>query len=260
MLADDRLNAIVKMVVDAGSMSVADLAEALDVTASTIRRDLQALDRAHRLVKVHGGATSLERAHIKRDLTIPERSGLHVGDKRSIAHAAAELIEPGSFVYIDSGSTTLQLVSCVPVDRSIAYVTNSVGHARRMMERGCRVMVTGGELKPETEALVGPDATAMLKHYRFACGFWGANGISQKHGMTSPDPLEAEVKRVAMGQTERRYVLADASKFGMEAAVSFAGLDGVAIITAGDVPSKYMTVPGLIHIDNNQCVSSRGVE
>ena len=211
MLADDRLNAIVRMVTEAGSMSVADLAEALDVTASTIRRDLQTLDRVHRLAKVHGGATSLERAHIARDLTIPERSELHVDDKRAIVRAAACLIEPGSFVYIDSGSTTLQLVSCVPLrapplppsredpaDADVAYVTNSVGHARRLMERGCRVMVTGGELKPETEALVGPDATAMLARYRFACGFWGANGISKKHGMTSPDPLEAEVKRVAI--------------------------------------------------------------
>ena len=171
MLADDRLNAIVRMVTEAGSMSVADLAEALDVTASTIRRDLQTLDRAHRLAKVHGGATSLERAHIARDLTIPERSELHVDDKRAIVQAAACLIEPGSFVYIDSGSTTLQLVSCVPADADVAYVTNSVGHARRLMERGCRVMVTGGELKPETEALVGPDATAMLARYRSHAAF-----------------------------------------------------------------------------------------
>lgn len=248
MLADDRLNAIVRMVTEAGSMSVADLAEALDVTASTIRRDLQTLDRVHRLAKVHGGAKSLERAHIARDLTIPERSELHVDDKRAIVRAAACLIEPGSFVYIDSGSTTLQLVSCVPADADVAYVTNSVGHARRLMERGCRVMVTGGELKPETEALVGPDATAMLARYRFACGFWGANGISKKHGMTSPDPLEAEVKRVAMGQASRRYVLADASKFGMEAAVSFATLDDAEIITAGDVPDEYAHLSNLVRV------------
>ncbi len=248
MLAEDRLSAIVGMVAEAGSMSVVDLAEALDVTVSTIRRDLQALDRAHRLVKVHGGATSLERAHITRDLTIPERSELHIEEKRAIARAAVRLIEPGSYVYIDSGSTTLQLVSCAPADASVTYVTNSVGHARRMMERGCRVMVTGGELKPETEALVGPDATTMLARYRFSCGFWGANGISLKHGMTSPDLLEAEVKRVAMGQTERRYVLADASKFGMEAAVSFAELDDAEIIAAGDVPDKYA------HLENLVCV------
>lgn len=259
MLAEDRLNSIVGMVAEAGSMSVADLAEALDVTASTIRRDLQTLARAHRLVKVHGGATSLERAHTTRDLTILERSELHVEEKRAIARAAVGLIEPGSYVYIDSGSTTLQLTSFAPADANVTYVTNSVGHARRMMERGCRVMVTGGELKPETEALVGPDATTMLARYRFSCGFWGANGISLKHGMTSPDLLEAEVKRVAMVQTERRYVLADASKFGREAAVSFAELDDVIIMTAGDVPGEYETVSSLVHIDKRQCMDTQGV-
>lgn len=66
MLAEDRLNAIVSMVQQTGSVTVPELAEALGVTASTIRRDLQTLDRAHRIAKVHGGATSLERAHVKR--------------------------------------------------------------------------------------------------------------------------------------------------------------------------------------------------
>ena len=76
MLAEDRLNAIVSMVQQAGSVTVPELAEALGVTASTIRRDLQTLNRAHRIAKVHGGATSLERAHVTRDLTISERSAL----------------------------------------------------------------------------------------------------------------------------------------------------------------------------------------
>ena len=77
MLAEDRLNAIVSMVQQAGSVTVPELAEALGVTSSTIRRDLQTLDRAHRIAKVHGGATSLERAHVTRDLTLNERSDLH---------------------------------------------------------------------------------------------------------------------------------------------------------------------------------------
>ena len=81
MLAEDRLNAIVSMVQQAGSVTVPELAEALGVTPSTIRRDLQTLDRAHRIAKVHGGATSLERAHVTRDLTIGERSDLHNDDK-----------------------------------------------------------------------------------------------------------------------------------------------------------------------------------
>lgn len=89
MLAEDRLNTIVSMVQQAGSVTVPELADALGVTASTIRRDLQTLDRAHRIAKVHGGATSLERAHVTRDLTISERSDLHNDDKERICARAA---------------------------------------------------------------------------------------------------------------------------------------------------------------------------
>ena len=94
MLAEDRLNTIVSMVQQAGSVTVPELADALGVTASTIRRDLQTLDRAHRIAKVHGGATSLERAHVTRDLTISERSDLHNDDKERICARAAALVEP----------------------------------------------------------------------------------------------------------------------------------------------------------------------
>ena len=114
MLAEDRLNAIVSMVQQTGSVTVPELAEALGVTASTIRRDLQTLNRAHRIAKVHGGATSLERAHVTRDLTLNERSDLHNDDKERICARAAALVEPESFVYIDSGSTTLRLIEHLP--------------------------------------------------------------------------------------------------------------------------------------------------
>ena len=100
MLAEDRLNTIVSMVQQAGSVTVPELADALGVTASTIRRDLQTLDRAHRIAKVHGGATSLERAHVTRDLTISERSDLHNDDKERICARAAALVEPESFVVL----------------------------------------------------------------------------------------------------------------------------------------------------------------
>mgnify|MGYP000028347334 FL=1 len=158
MLAEDRLNTIVSMVQRAGSVTVPELADTLGVTASTIRRDLQTLDRAHRIAKVHGGATSLERAHVTRDLTLNERSDLHNDDKERICARAAALVEPESFVYIDSGSTTLKLIEHLPRLESVTYVTDSVLHAQHLALRGMRTVVLGGELKPETEALVGPDA------------------------------------------------------------------------------------------------------
>ena len=240
MLAEDRLNAIVSMVQQTGSVTVPELAEALGVTASTIRRDLQTLDRAHRIAKVHGGATSLERAHVTRDLTLNERSDLHNDDKERICARAAALVEPESFVYIDSGSTTLRLIEHLPHLEDVTYVTDSVLHAQRLALRGMRTVVLGGELKPETEALVGP--------YNFNCGFWGSNGIAAEQGFTAPDIEEAQVKRISMRHTAKRFVISDASKFGMVAPVKFADFRDATIITAGDVPAKYRAMDNVITV------------
>ena len=245
MLAEDRLNAIVSMVQQAGSVTVPELAEALGVTASTIRRDLQALDRAHRIAKVHGGATSLERAHVTRDLTISERSDLHNDDKERICARAAALVEPESFVYIDSGSTTLRLIEHLPRLEGVTYVTDSVLHAQHLALRG---VVLGGELKPETKALVGPDALATLDRYNFNCGFWGSNGIAAEQGLTTPDIEEAQVKRISMRHTAKRFVISDASKFGMVAPVKFADFRDATIITAGEVPAKYQSMDNVITV------------
>ena len=238
MLAEDRLNAIVSMVQQAGSVTVPELAEALGVTPSTIRRDLQTLDRAHRIAKVHGGATSLERAHVSRDLTISER----------ICARAAALVEPDSFVYIDSGSTTLRLIEHLPHLDGVTYVTDSVLHAQHLAMRGMRTVVLGGELKPETEALVGPDALATLDRYNFNCGFWGSNGIAAEQGFTTPDIEEAQVKRISMRHTAKRFVISDASKFGMVAPVKFADFRDATIITAGEVPAKYQSMDNVITV------------
>ena len=248
MLAEDRLNTIVSMVQQAGSVTVPELADALGVTASTIRRDLQTLDRAHRIAKVHGGATSLERAHVTRDLTISERSDLHNDDKERICARAAALVEPESFVYIDSGSTTLRLIEYLPHLESVTYVTDSVLHAQHLAVRGMRTVVLGGELKPETEALVGPDALATLDRYNFNCGFWGSNGIAAEQGFTTPDIEETQVKRISMRHTAKRFVISDASKFGMVAPVKFADFRDATVITAGEVPAKYQTMKNVITV------------
>ncbi len=248
MLAEDRLNAIVSMVQQTGSVTVPELAEALGVTPSTIRRDLQTLDRAHRIAKVHGGATSPERAHVTRDLTLNERSDLHNDDKERICARAAALVEPESFVYIDSGSTTLKLIEHLPHLEGVTYVTDSVFHAQHLALRGMRTVVLGGELKPETEALVGPDALATLDRYNFNCGFWGSNGIAAEQGFTTPDIEEAQVKRISMRHTAKRFVISDASKFGMVAPVKFADFRDATIITAGEVPAKYQAMDNVITV------------
>ena len=110
-----------------------------------------------------------------------------------------------------------------------------------------RTVVLGGELKPETEALVGP----------MPCRPWtattstvvlGSNGIAAEQGFTAPDIEEAQVKRISMRHTAKRFVISDASKFGMVAPVKFADFRDATIITAGEVPAKYQTMDNVITV------------
>lgn len=247
MIAEERLARIVEMVGRSGAVGVAELAEALGASESTIRRDLDRLDQAGRLVKVHGGAAAAGAPGILRDASMSERAGLHVAEKRAIAARAAALVGPDDFVYLDAGSTVDRLVEAITETRAL-YATDSVSHATKLAARGCRVIVLGGELKSVTEALVGPDALAAIARYHFTLGFWGTNGVTPEAGHTTPDRNEAMVKQASMERTERRYVLADASKLGRTSLVEFAPFDSADILVAGPVPGAYREFDNVVEV------------
>ena len=247
MLAEERLSRIVEIVARKGTATVSDLAVALDISESTIRRDLDKLDQAHRLVKVHGGATTLESAHLTRDLTLEERHGLHAEEKRAICSYAATLVGPDDLVYLDAGSTVEELINHLS-ERGARYVTDSVSHAMKLAARGFQVTVLGGELKSATESLIGPDTIAALSRYHFTIGFWGVNGITPDSGLTSPESNEALIKQLTMERTARRYVLADASKFDNTSLVEFGAFDSATIVTCGDVPEKYRQFANVVEV------------
>ena len=247
MLAEGRHARIVEKVRRQGTATVAELASALDTSESTIRRDLDKLDQAHLLVKVHGGAATLESAHLTRDLTLEERHGLHAEEKRAICAYAATLVGPDDLVYLDAGSTVEELIGHLD-ERGARYVTDSVSHAMKLAARGFRVTVLGGELKSATESLVGPDAIAAISRYHFTIGFWGANGITPEHGLTCPESNEALIKQLTMEHTARRYVLADATKFDNTSLVGFGSFSSATIVTCGDVPERYRSFENVVEV------------
>lgn len=230
MLAEERFARILEIVNANGTATVATLARDLDISESTVRRDLDKLDGLNRLTKVHGGAVCLEDAHVSYDLTMQQRSDLHADEKQRLARYAAALVSPHDCVYVDSGSTTKVLVDCL-TERGALYVTNSAVHGLTLAQRGFTVVLLGGELKGSTSAMVGPEALDALERYNFTLGFWGANGITKEAGCSCPEREEAQVKRASLSRSARRFVLADASKFGRVAPVSFASLDQVEVLT-----------------------------
>lgn len=230
MLAEDRLEKIVALVNEHGSITAADLMQLLDASESTIRRDLTRLAQMGRIVKVHGGATAVTRTVVSSDQTVYEKYSVRLEEKTAIARFAATLIGPDDFVYIDAGSTTERFVDFITETRA-TYFTNSISVAHTLLSRGCRVLVPAGELKPVTEALVGEQTVDTLRRYHFTIGFFGANGATPDEGFTTPETGEALVKATALTQTLRPYVLCDSSKFSMVSPVTFADFDDATVVT-----------------------------
>ena len=231
MIAEERLSRIVNMVNERGAVSVPELMEELNASESTVRRDLQKLDRMGRLNKVHGGATRLREKYVVTDQSFDRRQTLHIKEKQAIAGYAKTLIEPDDFVFIDGGTTTMCLVDAIEETRAI-YLTNSLPHAQRLLAKGCRTLLPGGEVKPATEVLVGSETVNAIRRYHFTVGFWGTNGAGLESGFTTPEFSEAAVKTISIEQTVRPYVLADPSKFDKISLITFAEFSAATVVTS----------------------------
>jgi len=237
MLAEERYELVLKLLEEKKSITVADIKEMLGISESTIRRDLTALDKEGRLVKVFGGAVVPEYSFSAKELSVPQKLQVHEDEKRAIARYAASLLKPSDFVYIDAGTTTGYMINYIK-EHDVSFVTNAVDHARRLAIAGYQVTLIGGILKGTTEAVIGSQAILSIQELHFNKGFFGANGVSALHGITTPDGREALVKKTAIGQCNRKILLADSSKYGEVSSVTFQNFKDMEIISE-KIPPEY---------------------
>ena len=239
MLTEQRHRLLLELVNEKKSITVTEAKEVLNASESTIRRDIIALHNAGKLTKVFGGAVALEEDVITEEPSVEQRVEQNKEEKYMIAEYAASLVEQGDFVYIDAGTTTGCMIDFI-TEKSATYVTNAVSHAQKLAAAGFRVYLIGGELKPTTEAVVGNQAILSLETLHFSKAFFGTNGVSLKAGFSTPDYEEAMVKKTAIGQAKKAYILADYSKFGNISSVTFEEFAKAQIITDRKPPEAFL--------------------
>ena len=156
MLTEQRYQIILDLLKEKKSVTATELKEILDTSESTVRRDITALHKAGKLIKVFGGAVALEDEGTVSayEPTVEQKSELYVEEKRKIAQYAAELIEEEDFIYLDAGTTTGYMIDALGHTNAV-FVTNAVSHAQRLAAKGIKVFLIGGELKNSTEAVIG---------------------------------------------------------------------------------------------------------
>ena len=240
MLAEERFGLILELLARQRTASVQELCEALNASESTIRRDLTELDRLGKLNKVHGGATLPDSRFLAEEPTMEAKQTQAVPQKRAIAAAAARLITAEDFIFVDAGSTTLELARAIGGQAlKASYVTNGVAHARILAQKGCKVFLPGGLLRPQTEAIVGAAALTSLQQYHFTKAFMGANGVSLDAGFTTPDPEEAAVKTTVVNRARESWFLVDDAKFARVCPAVITDLPSGAILNNRCPDPKY---------------------
>ena len=248
MLTEERFSTILQILNEQKAATVTELAEKLQVSESTIRRDLIALDKAGRLCKVHGGATVNGNTYITTEEDVPTKQDQHIDEKSRIGQMAASLIEPDDFIYIDAGTTTLRLIDYLKTSelQEVIFVTNGIQHAAKLAAAGLKAYILGGRFKSSTQAVIGTEALKNLARYHFTKGFFGSNGISATAGYSTVDFSESNVKAEAMAHCRQRYILADSSKFKRVFPVTFGQLEDAAIITDNLPDPKYSKLTTII--------------
>jgi DeoR family glycerol-3-phosphate regulon repressor len=236
---------IVDLVRENGKVSVDDLAERLDASRETIRRDLVRLSERGLVKKVHGGAL---RPNLNPSLSIEgefdKRMNENVSAKRAVASAAVRLFEPGDTMFIDTGSTTVFFAEQLAQTRGFTVATNSAIVAATLSgsEQASRAFLLGGEFNADNRQTVGEMALAHIRSFRARTAVIAVGAIDATAGVMDFNIEEAQVARAMIEQAERVVVLADSSKFDRTAMFTVCDLAEIDILVCDAPPPEHLAL------------------
>ncbi len=235
----ERRDSIIQRIQKNGKVRVDTLSEEFDVSSVTIRNDLDFLEMKGILHRTHGGA--LLRKNVYEDPTLEEKQKLHSEEKQLIGGKAAEMIEDGDSILLDSGTTTLEIARRLNNKQNLTVMTNAIQIAMDLMSKNeMTVMLTGGTIRSESYSLVGPDAESVISNYFFDKLFLGVDGLDMDHGLTTPNPMEAQLNRIMVERSREVIAVTDSSKLGRHSFSFICDLDVIStIITDSKITPEF---------------------
>ncbi len=214
MINHSRRKNLLTLLAERHAISVAELAQALDASAATIRRDLTELAASHLLKKVHGGAQVLAPAKPPSlmGLTFQQNIAQHAGRKRAIARRAVDLCHDGETIIINGGTTTFMMAEPLSASR-LCVLTNSFLMAQALLTDSQNdILVPGGKIYREQNLIVSPFENDVIQNHYASKMFMGAMAVSPL-GLLESDPLLVRAEIKLMKQAEQLIVLVDSTKF-----------------------------------------------
>ena len=236
-----RLEDLEQYILESKMVTLDELCEKFEISKNTLRRDIQNLVDKGSIEKVYGGVVAVEKDSAPLDLLPYEtRHTTMAEEKDRLCARAACHIEDGDFVYIDTGTSCLNIVDYL-TDRKCTILTNSLQVCLKAVPYpNLEVISMPGRLKRETLSYVGADIQEYLKNYNIRKAFMACSGVSVENGLTNASVEEYLVKKAVIQRSASVFLLADHTKFGHFAQMTFCPLKDVdRIITDRPLSREY---------------------
>jgi DeoR family fructose operon transcriptional repressor len=211
MIKYERKRLIIEILKKSEIAYIDEIVEASGVSASTVRRDIDSLVKAGQVMALRGGAITLNDR--LSELPTAEKALINKDEKTAIAAAAAKLVSDGDTIYLDSGTTTLQMFPFLQGLR-LQVITSNTHLLSLVPDAGMRVTILGGDYLPNIGSIAGSMTERLLNDMFFDKAFIGASGCSVKAGISTFDIREAAKKRIVHDNSNESFVLVDKTKFG----------------------------------------------
>ncbi|HIJ64834.1 MAG TPA: DeoR/GlpR transcriptional regulator [Candidatus Hydrogenedentes bacterium] len=228
----DRWEKIIELVEGRDGASVDEIAAALSISATSVRRDLARIDQRGLLKRTWGGAAPTRRAW--PGPTLAESRKINPVEKERIGRVAADLVNPGDTVMFDGGFTTFQVARHITA-ADISVVTNSFDVAQAVFGRDdVTLEFIGGALTAASGTTIGPRTAQQIRQLNADKAILGADAISIAEGLSTPNPLIAQTKRAMIEHSRELIVVADYSKLGRFALHRVAPVDAISVLVTDD--------------------------
>ncbi len=224
-------------------LTIRQLAENLQVSEMTIRRDVAQLEQANKVMSFYGGVSlnANEAQQTPSSYKIDTELIQRTDQKKRIAQKAVSLIESHDVILIDTGSTTGFIIDYIPDDRDYTiycYALNIINSA--CAKESLKVVACGGYFHKNTRMFESEEGTSLIKKTKINKAFMAARGVTDTVGITTAEPYEISIKRAALSVSEQKILLVDSSKFGKAWYAKYADLKEMdIIITDSDIKEEH---------------------
>jgi DeoR family transcriptional regulator, fructose operon transcriptional repressor len=238
MFTEERHQALLELLEKKQRLTGGQLLAALRVSPATLRRDLADLEADRRLVRFHGGAA--HPSYLRSEPTFEQKSRSAVAAKRAMAEMAAKLVPLQQTVFLDAGTSCLEVGRALLGRSDLTLIVNSIPFLEIARDAAARVICIGGEVRGVTSALVGGLALAWVDQLTADWAFIGASGLSAD-GPSTTELSETALKQALLRRSKYRVLVADSEKWEHPAPVRFAKWSEINFwITSADVTASAM--------------------